>query len=234
MSKQEVQQQIKGVLPAAKEVIISPADFYSRMPRTGGFLQPLVFMVVLGVVSGLILALLSLTGLAPGEGVAAGLAALIFVPIVVGIFGFVGAAILFVIWKIMGSQESYETAYRCMAYTAAIMPITTVLNLIPYLGVTIGLVWVTYLVVTASIRVHGIAAQKAWIGFGIICAIFVFVSVSSEMAARKLSSEMQAWEAEMKERTGGLEGVEEMTPEEAGQAVGEFFKGMQQSGDEPN
>ncbi len=230
----EIQQQIKGILPAAKEVITSPGEFYSKMPRTGGFLQPLVFMIVLGVVSGLILSVLSLIGLAPGEGLVTGLAALIFVPIMVGIFGFVGAAILFVIWKIMGSQESYETAYRCMAYTAAIMPITTVLNLIPYLGVAIGLVWVTYLLVTASIRVHGIAAQKAWIGFGAICAIFVFASVSAEMAATKLSSDMQAWEAEIKERTGDLKGVEEMSPEEAGQAIGEFFRGMQKSGDEQN
>jgi len=228
----EIQQHINGILPAAKEVITSPGEFYARMPRTGGFLQPLIFMVVLGVVSGLILSVLSLIGLAPGEGLITGLAALIFVPIIVGIFGFVGAAILFVIWKIMGSQESYETAYRCMAYTAAIMPITTVLNLIPYLGVVIGLVWVTYLLVTASIKVHDIKPQTAWIGFGVICAVFVFVSVSAEMAARKLSSDMQAWEAEMHERTGDLERLEEMTPEEAGQAIGDFFRGMQDRDDE--
>lgn len=230
--QEEVQRQVKGIVPVVREVITDPGGFYSRMPRTGGFLQPLVFMVVLGVVSGLILSVLSLIGLAPGEGLITGLAALIFVPIMVGIFGFVGAAILYVIWKIMGSQESYETAYRCMAYTAAIMPITTVLNLIPYLGVVIGMVWVTYLLVTASVKVHGIKPQTAWIGFGIICAIFVFTSVSAEMAARKLSSEIQAWEAEMQQRTGNLEGMEEMSPEEAGQAVGEFFRGVRESGED--
>lgn len=225
----EIQEQIRGILPAAREVIVNPGEFYARMPKTGGFLQPLVFMVVLGLASGLLLSVLSLMGLATGSGLITGLAALIFVPIIVGIFGFIVAAVLFAIWKIMGSQESYETAYRCMAYTAAIMPITTVLNLIPYLGVIIGLVWVTYLLVTASVKVHGIQPQKAWIGFGVICAVFVFVSVSAEMAARKLSGEMQAWEVEMRERTGNLERLEEMTPEEAGQALGEFFRGLQES-----
>ncbi|WP_291321536.1 hypothetical protein [Desulfonatronospira sp.] len=118
-----------------------------------------------------------------------------------------------------------------MAYTAAIIPITTVLNLIPYQGVVIGLVWVTYLLVTASVKAHGIKPQSAWIGFWIICAIFVFASVSAEMAARKLSSEMQAWEAEMHERTGDLKRLEEMTPEEAGQAIKDFFRGMQDQDD---
>ncbi len=225
----EIQEQIRGILPTVREVIVNPGGFYATMPRSGGFLQPLVFMIVLGVVSGLILSVLSLIGLAPGGGLITGLAALIIVPILIGIFGFIVAAVLFVIWKIMGSQESYETAYRCMAYTAAIMPITTVLNLIPYLGVVIGLVWVTYLLVTASVKVHGIQTQKAWIGFGVICAVFVFASVSAEMAAKKLSSEMQAWETEMLERTGSLERIEEMTPEQAGQALGEFFRGMQES-----
>jgi uncharacterized membrane protein YdjX (TVP38/TMEM64 family) len=41
----------------------------------------------------------------------AGFGAIIFMPIAVAIGSFIGAAILFVIWKLMGSQEDYETAY---------------------------------------------------------------------------------------------------------------------------
>lgn len=226
-SSLDIQEQVKAILPAALEVITRPREFYAQMPNTGGFLPPLVFMIVLGIVSGLVSSILSLINLAPAGAMFTGLASFIIVPIVVGIFGFIAAAILFIIWKIMGSQESYETAYRSMAYTSAIMPITTVLNFIPYLGVIIGLLWVTYLLVVASTEVHAIKANKAWIGFGAVCAILVLVSVSAEIASRKMARNIQTWEMEMKERTGNLERLEEMTPEEAGQALGQFFKGLQ-------
>ena len=225
----DIQEEIKGILPAALEVITKPWEFYARMPKTGGFLRPLIFMVVLGIVSGLITSILSLINLSPAGAMFTGLASFIIIPIVVGIFGFIAAAILFVIWKIMGSQESYEAAYRSMAYTSAIMPITTVLNFIPYIGVIIGLVWMTYLLVVASTQVHDIKSQTAWIGFGAVCAVFVLISVSVESASRKLTRNMQAWEMELKERTKGFDNIEEMTPEQAGQALGEFFKGLQKS-----
>lgn len=61
-------------------------------------------------------------------------------PIAVAIGSFIGAAILFVIWKLMGSQEDYETAYRCGAYLMALAPITTLINVIPYAGAIISLV----------------------------------------------------------------------------------------------
>lgn len=227
--QKDIQEQIKGILPAALEVITRPREFYARMPRTGGFLQPLVFMIALGIVSGLVISILSLINLAPAGTMFTGLASFIIMPVVVGIFGFIAAAILFIIWKIMGSQESYETAYRSMAYTAAIMPITTVLNFIPYIGVVIGLLWVTYLLVVASTEVHSIKTNTAWIGFGAVCAILVLLSVSAETATRKMTRQMQAWEMELQERTRGLDNIEQKTPEEAGQALGDFFRGLQES-----
>ena len=111
--------------------------------------------------------------------------------------GFIGAAILFVIWKIMGSNENYETAYRCGAYMMAISPVTAVLSVIPYVGALIGLAWGLYLVVTASVEVHKIAAKTAWLVFGIITAIFALMSVGSAMAARRMSRSMQTWQQEM-------------------------------------
>jgi len=129
----------------------------------------------------------------------------------------------------MGSQESFETSYRGMAYTAAIMPITTVLNLLPYLGGVLGLVWMTYLLVVISTEVHEIKPKTAWIGFGAICAVFVLLTVSAESAGRRMAREMEAWQLELEQRTGDMKRLQEMTPEEAGKAMGEFFKGMQEA-----
>lgn len=51
-------------MPAqAIKVISNPVGFYQEMPKSGGLLEPLVFMVVLSVVSGLITAVTSLFGL---------------------------------------------------------------------------------------------------------------------------------------------------------------------------
>lgn len=100
----------------AVRVLPSPAAFFQEMPKAGGFTEPLVFMVAMGVVGGLIQSIVSILGLSVAAGMMTGLASVVVAPILIAIFGFIGAAILFVIWKLLGSQQSYETANRCNAY----------------------------------------------------------------------------------------------------------------------
>jgi hypothetical protein len=99
----------------AIDVLTKPAEFFKSMPKAGGFLEPLIFAVIMGLITGIIQAILGFVGLGPagsyGAGMGAGFGAIIFMPIAVAIGSFIGAAILFVIWKLMGSQEDYETAY---------------------------------------------------------------------------------------------------------------------------
>lgn len=225
----DIQKQVKGILQAAIEVITKPKDFFSiTMPKTGGFLQPLIFMIAMGLVSGLILSIFSLFGFSPAAALVTGLSAIILMPIMVGIFGFISAAVLFAIWKVMGSQETFETAYRGMAYTAAIMPITTFLNLIPFLGGIIGLAWTAYLLVVVSTEVHNIKSKTAWMGFGTICAIFVLLSVSTEIAARRIFKSMDSWQQQTRE----IDRIKDMSPEEAGRAMGSFLRGLQEASEE--
>jgi len=177
----------------ALRVLTQPALFFREMPKTGGFVEPLVFMVAMGVVSGIIggvlTALFSILGLHFGAGMVTGFIAIILMPIyyAVGsaVFGFVSAAILFVMWKIMGSNEEYETAYRCNAYISAVLPVTTVLALIPYAGGAIGVLIGIYYLVHASIETHGIPSRKAWLVFGIIAAVLVIFQISAQTAARR-------------------------------------------------
>jgi hypothetical protein len=183
----------------AIKVITQPAAFFREMPKTGGFVEPLVFMVVMGVVSGIIggllTAVLSMLGLHFGAGMVAGFVAIVMMPIFYAIgsavFGFVAAAILFIIWKILGSNEEYETAYRCTAYMAAVSPITTVVSLIPYIGGAIAIVISLYYLVNASVEAHGIPSKKAWTVFGVIAAIFIVIGVFSQIAARRAMHNME-------------------------------------------
>jgi glucan phosphoethanolaminetransferase (alkaline phosphatase superfamily) len=112
-------------------------------------------------------------------------------PIFIVIGCFIGAAILFVIWKLMGSQESFETAFRCAAYMSAISPITAVLGVIPWIGAVLGMLLSLYYVVMASVEVHGIPAKKAWIVFGSIIALLCLVSMCTQYAVKKATRNME-------------------------------------------
>lgn len=171
----------------AIKVLTSPAEFFREMPRTGGFVEPLVFMIAMGVVAGLLQSILSVLRLQVGAGMAMGLGSVIILPIMIGIFGFVGAAILFLIWKLTGSQESYETAYRCGAYIGVLTPISVLLHLVPFVGAAVSVLLMTFFLVTASVAVHNIPSRKAWMVFGIIGGLLVFFSVSAEFAARRFA-----------------------------------------------
>src|SRR5690606_15176985 len=113
---------INKVIADAKLVITAPATYFQGMPKTGGLTNPLIFILVMAVTMGVITAILSFFGSAVGM-LAAGIGAVIFVPIAALIGAFIGSAILFVIWKLMGSEQNYEVAFRCFAAATAIYPV---------------------------------------------------------------------------------------------------------------
>lgn len=184
---------ISSIPATVKQVITNPVEFYRAMPKGGGFADPIVFMAVLGAVGGILRALLSIVGLGGGLPRMASLGSIIMMPVVVLIGGFIAAALLFVIWKLLGSQKSYETAYRCWAYSAAIVPITVLLAPIPYAGSVIGLAWLLYLVVIASTEVHRIPAQKAWLVFGIIFVILALIVINGQIKIRRMVAIQKTW-----------------------------------------
>ncbi|HKK05371.1 MAG TPA: Yip1 family protein [Gammaproteobacteria bacterium] len=211
-----------GIVQTVIAVITRPSEYFEAMPRNGGFVQPLIFMVVMGVAAGLVHAVLGLLGLLPGVSAAMALAAIVLAPILIAIFGFVGAAILFVIWKLMGSEQDFETAYRCTAYGSAISPVTQILSVIPYLGTVLGLAWWTFILVTASTRVHRIRQGVAAAVFGIIALLLAVASVGAEMAARRMQSVLEQETQQL--RSGTANG------QDAGQAMQDLGKMLQKLG----
>ena len=179
----------------AIKVITNPVEFYQGLAKSGGLLEPLVFMIVLSVVAGILSAVLSVVGLGAVGVMAGGLIAIIMVPIFVVIFGFIAAAIAYGIWKLLGSAEDFETAFRCVAYTAAIAPVTSVLNLIPYLGSLIGALWPMALLALASIHVHRRSVRSSWLVFGAIGIVFALINVSGEHGSRTVKDSMEDWQA---------------------------------------
>ncbi len=195
---------LTSIQKTAMSVLTSPSSFFRGMPKTGGFFEPLIFMVIMGVISGLIQTIFSIISLNISGGMAMGVGSIILVPIVIAVGGFIGAAILFGIWMLLGSKESYETAYRCGAYLSVLMPIITVLGLIPYLGSAVGIALYAYFLVIASVEVHNVPSQKAWLVFGIIGAILIIMNFSGQMTARKASREAVKLRQKMEETSKAM------------------------------
>ncbi len=101
---------LSKVIEDAKSVITNPVSFYRNMSKSGGFSEPIIFVIVMAVIAALLFTIFSLFG--GGRMAGAGLGILVFIPIMMLIGSFISAAIMFVIWKLMGSENNYETAYR--------------------------------------------------------------------------------------------------------------------------
>jgi len=213
----------------AIKVLTSPQTFFREMPKTGGYVQPLIFMIVMGVIGGLIQSIFNIIGLRVATGLAMGVASIILVPIVIAIFGFVGAAILYLIWKLMGSQEEYETAYRCAAYISALTPITCVLGIVPYIGGAVGVALAMYFTIVASIEVHRIPSQKAWLVFGIIGAILILLTITGEISSRRMVREAGKFQKQMEKTTKEMKKQMEGATQELQKGAEEASKEMEKA-----
>ncbi len=200
---------ISNIVDDAVSVITNPTDFYRNMKRDGGLAEPIIFLLVMAAIMGVVLTLFSLFGGGRIGAMAVGFSAIVFVPVMALITSFIAAGIMFVIWKLMGSSESFATGYRCVAFAAAIYPIVAVLSLIPYAGTIIGVAWGTFLMFTASVEVHRLARNTAMIVMGILGIVMLIWNINSERMGRHFESRI--------EKMGStVEGVGDITPEEAG------------------
>jgi hypothetical protein len=182
----------------AVKVITAPALFFREMPKHGGLHEPFLFLIcmaaVTGLVGGLARAVTKLLGLELYAGLAMGVVSFALLPVfyalIGGFFGFIAAALFHGIWKLMGSKETYATAYRCIAYLSALAPLTALLAVIPLIGGSLGIiVFIAYLG-SASSLVHGIAIKRAWLVFGCVGVVLIVLSVSTRYAAWRFANNM--------------------------------------------
>lgn len=224
---------LSSIINDAVQIVKTPVSFYKNMSKSGGLTEPVIFLIVMSTLSGLMIAVLSLIGLgmAGGAGIA-GIGAVVMMPLFALISSFISSGIIFVIWKLMGSNENYQTAYRCVAYASAIYPVIFLLSVIPYLGTLVGVVWGVYLMIIAGVEVHQLNKRTVMIVFGILGFLMLIFNLSSEMTSRKMSAEFDTMSGEFKGFGKSLERYgddDEITPEEAGKALGEFLKGLEKA-----
>ncbi|MEJ2346411.1 MAG: YIP1 family protein [Gammaproteobacteria bacterium] len=196
---------VSGIVKTFLAVVTGPSEFFAQMPRTGGYAEPLVFMVAMGVAAGLVRALLGMFGLIHGLSFLMAFAAIFIAPILIVIFGFVGAALLFVVWKLMGSERDFETAYRCTAYAGGISPVAQLLMVIPYLGIVLALAWWALILVLASTQVHQIRQATAATVFGAIAALLAVMGLGAQFAAHRMETVLTNAQHQMQLRGDGAQ-----------------------------
>jgi hypothetical protein len=149
---------VNALVETTQQVLLSPGDFFGRMAVTGGVGGPLLYAVIVGYIG---LAAASLYNVVFNSMFGAGflrfgrqarlerlmpllhsgtslVAQLVLGPVWIVIGLFVGAGIVHVFLMLVGgANRDFEATFRVAAYSHAV----ALLNLIPFCGGFIGLVW---------------------------------------------------------------------------------------------
>jgi hypothetical protein len=198
----DVKTYVAGLWNLGVKSIAHPVDFFHDMPKSGGLLDPMIFLMVTVVIDLLLLFIQSFV--THGAGVyglgifAISLAILLLVAVILSLFA---AGILYVIWSFMGSNESYETSYRCLAYLQSVVPITILATTVPYLGL-LGIAWGLYLLVVATREVHNAPVKPAILVFGIIAALVALAYCISVSSALKTKEHLREVTRDLQEMPG--------------------------------
>jgi hypothetical protein len=180
---------MESMIQTVKQSVFSPKLFFSKLPKRGGLLQPLLYGVSLQMLGSFVgflwsmafgNAVTQLIAMMGGSAVALGL--------LVPVFVFLGIAV----WAVMlhvsllmvgGANEDFEATFRIVCYASGV----EIFNVIPIFGGIIKGVWQLYVTVIALREVQGISTGRAVaaiaIPFVFCCALPVLGLVAVLVAA---------------------------------------------------
>lgn len=185
-----------GYVETWKEVMQTPSDFYKEMSKTGGYADPLTFAAISFIVYALLAALFTVLfghgmymdgsmyggmyngmyGGMRGLGFFAILMTVIITPIAGIISLFIEAAILYIIYKILGGAGTYEGTVRFISYATAVL----VLSWIPIIGWIAGIYGI-YLYIVGGMYVHDVSMARSVIAI-ILPTLLVILLMAIVMA----------------------------------------------------
>jgi hypothetical protein len=154
---------IQGLLGTLRQSLFSPVAFFAGLPRSGGFLVPLLFALIIETVGGLAgyvwgqafeSPFLSSPKTSGSMMVVMGL----LMPLIVFVSIVAWALVLHLsLFLVGGAKEDFEATFRVVFYTSG----PSLCSVIPIIGTWITLPWRLYLVIIATREVHRITTAKA-------------------------------------------------------------------------
>jgi hypothetical protein len=151
-----------------RRVVARPAEFFSRIPRHGSYLAPLIFALICIEISTILGGLLRLAWQAETMGgvrfqgieysFGGFIADVILAPIggAIGLFILAGIAHLLVMLFIGSANSGFESTFRVVAYVS----VTNLVNWIPIIGGLLAL-YGLYLAVVGIREIHSTTTGKA-------------------------------------------------------------------------
>jgi hypothetical protein len=171
------QRHSKGLVSAFIEtlqmVLTRPNEAFTLMQREGGLGEPLLYGIIGGSIGGIVSFLFSIAlqsvglvsdrqhnAFAAMAGLGAGsIAIIIFLPVIIAITLFIGAALVHVCLMIVGgAKQSFETTFRVIAFTQGS---TGPLQMIPVCGGFIAGIWALVLNCIGLARAHETETGRA-------------------------------------------------------------------------
>jgi len=192
----------KKFIDETKATILTPADYFSVMPKTGGFAEPIIKALIYGVVAALINFLWITLSLGAVGGVFGGMlgGGVGVMGLVMSVIGsiialFIGGAIVLVISAICGGSTDYEANVRVTASLMAISPISSLLGFLSgfslWLGGLVSIVISLYglwLLYNALIKALGGKEGPAKVISIILAVIPVLMIVSGLLCMKAVST----------------------------------------------
>ena len=135
----------KKFIDDSKAVLTTPKEYFSSMPTSGGFVEPLIKATIYGTIAGvisLIWSMLKLTAAAGAFGgmIGGGVGVMALIGSIIGaIIGlFVGGVILLIVSAICGGNTNYEANVRVTAALMVLSPVNALLSFTSGINLWLG------------------------------------------------------------------------------------------------
>ncbi len=208
------------IFRAAAAVLTKPAAFFDSMRAQTGFGPPIVFAMAMGLVSGVISAVLLGLGLGAARGVGAGgvgvaLAGIVLAPLIaVAVGSFLGGAIVHLIAVIARGKGTFEHSVRIASYSLAVLPLAALLDISPFLP-TLANLYGIWIVVAGVLALHAADRRRTYAAAAVLAAVVAVVGVAGTLAGAggedpfghgsSFQREVEKAREEMKRRTEDLQ-----------------------------
>lgn len=228
---------LQKMVEDTKKFFTSPVELYQNFEKEGGYLEPVVYTVLMSLIGEIILIFfLMLFHLKLSYFTFSILICIMFIPLILISF-FISSLISHLIWTALGSKESFETSLRCNASFTALLPAGILVSIVPFFGKWIGgfayLFALYFYIITASIYVHKIDEQKAkkvFLIIFVVLALLHFVNLTTaEIKTVRTKKMMKKIEEDYQRQMEEYEKYERMMQEQQQKMYEEYQKQMQQN-----
>ncbi len=189
----------KKFIDDSMKVITSPKEYFTSMPKEGGFVEPIVKAVIYGLIAGIIVFIWSLLKLSAASamfGGAVGAMSILWGAIGAIIGLFIGGVIILILSAIGGGNTNYEANVRVAASLMVMSPVNALLSFTAginlYLGAIITFlvalfgIWLLYNGLVNALGAKEVAAKV----IAIILAIFPLLGLLGTLVCKPAASKM--------------------------------------------